>query len=78
MAGAALSELSKPALATISVGAGLYEELLFRLVLIAVVHAIAADVMGLRDRTAKVIAAAAARSASLTASSSPSPSPALP
>lgn len=58
LAGSGLSDLSRPALATISVGAGLYEELLFRLVLIAVVHAIAADVMGLRDTPSKVIAVA--------------------
>lgn len=53
---AALESLSKPALATIAVGAGLYEELLFRLVGIAMVHAIAADVLRIKDGPAKAIA----------------------
>lgn len=53
---AALGELSRPALATISIGAGLYEELLFRLVLIAGVHAVAADLLRIKDGAAKAVA----------------------
>lgn len=53
---APLGALSRPALATIAVGAGLYEELLFRLVGIAMVHAIAADVLRIKDGPAKAIA----------------------
>lgn len=53
---ATLGALSKPALATIAFGAGLYEELLFRLVGIAVIHAIAADVLRIKDGPAKAIA----------------------
>lgn len=55
-ADSALGSLSKPALATIAVGAGLYEELLFRLVGIAVIHAIAADLLRIKDGPAKAIA----------------------
>lgn len=41
--------LSTPARLTIAVGAGLYEELLFRLVGIALVHLLAVDVLGLKS-----------------------------
>lgn len=41
---------------TLSVGAGLYEELVFRLVLITAVHALLADVFRLNKGTAAVIA----------------------
>lgn len=41
---------------TLSVGAGLYEELVFRLVLISAVHALLADVFRLHKGTAAVIA----------------------
>lgn len=55
---AAQSIYELPALtrATISIGAGVYEELLFRLVGIALVHAIAADLLRVRDGPAKVVA----------------------
>jgi hypothetical protein len=52
----ALSALSKPALATIAVGAGLYEELLFRLVAIALIHAVAADLLRIKDGPSRAIA----------------------
>ncbi|MBL8746851.1 MAG: CPBP family intramembrane metalloprotease, partial [Phycisphaerae bacterium] len=52
----ALGSLSTPARATIAVGAGLYEELLFRLVGIALVHAVAADLLRIKDGPAKAIA----------------------
>lgn len=55
-----LSALSTPARATISLGAGIYEELLFRLVAIALFHTIAADLLRIRDGAAKVIAVFAA------------------
>lgn len=47
--------MSMPARLTISIGAGLYEELLFRLAGIAVVHAIAADIAKLRPSTSAVV-----------------------
>lgn len=53
---ATLASLSIGARATIAVGAGLYEELLFRLVAIAAVHAIAADLLKIRDAVAKTAA----------------------
>jgi len=56
MAATDLQQLSKPARATIAIGAGLYEELLFRLVAIALVHTIAADLLKIKDAPAKVIA----------------------
>lgn len=37
-------------------GAGLYEEMLFRLVLITIIHFIVTDALGFKDRTGKVIA----------------------
>jgi hypothetical protein len=40
----------------ISVGAGLYEELLFRMLLIAVVHTLLVDLAGCRDLTGRVAA----------------------
>lgn len=52
----ALQELPRSALAVISIGAGLYEELLFRLVAIAAVHAVAADILRISDASSKVIA----------------------
>lgn len=51
-----LATMSMGARATISVGAGLYEELLFRLVGIALLHAVAADLLRIRDGAARVIA----------------------
>ena len=41
---------------TLAVGAGLYEEMLFRLVGIAAIHMIAADLFGVKDGPSKVIA----------------------
>lgn len=55
----AVLPLSRGALATISVGAGLYEELLFRMVGIALVHVLMADLLGMRDTAAKVVAVVA-------------------
>ncbi len=37
-------------------GAGLYEEMLFRLVLITILHFIVTDVLGFRDKTGRVVA----------------------
>lgn len=54
----ALTAMSMPARLTISIGAGLYEELLFRLAGIAIVHAIAADIAKLKPSTSAVAAVA--------------------
>ncbi len=43
---------------TLSIGAGLYEELLFRLILITVLHIALADVMGMKSDMASVLAVA--------------------
>lgn len=43
---------------TLSIGAGLYEELLFRLVLITVLHIALSDVMGMKGAMASVLAVA--------------------
>ncbi len=48
--------MTTPARLTISIGAGLYEELLFRLAGIAVVHAIAADIAKLKPSTSATAA----------------------
>ncbi len=45
---AGLEQLSVPARLTLSIGAGLYEEMLFRMVGIALVHAALVDVVGVR------------------------------
>ncbi len=58
MAGTDLTGLSRAALVTISFGAALYEELLFRLVLIAAVHLLAADLLRMKDTPAKILAVA--------------------
>jgi membrane protease YdiL (CAAX protease family) len=42
--------------ATIAVGAGLYEELLFRMLMIAGVHLVAADLLGMKDKWARLLA----------------------
>jgi hypothetical protein len=52
----ALAEMSAGAKATVSIGAGLYEEMLFRLVAIALVHAVAADALRIKDGPAKAVA----------------------
>lgn len=51
-----LHELSLPGRAAISIGAGLYEELVFRMVLIALVHLIAADLLRVKDYPARALA----------------------
>lgn len=54
--GAPLAEMSWQARLTISIGAGLYEEMLFRLILIAALHALFADLLGVRHGAAATIA----------------------
>ncbi|MCW5764975.1 MAG: CPBP family intramembrane metalloprotease [Phycisphaeraceae bacterium] len=54
--GVELMELSWPARATISLGAGLYEELLFRLVAIALLHFAMRDVLRLHETACRWIA----------------------
>lgn len=51
-----LETLAAPARATIAIGAGLYEELLFRMVAIALVHLVACDLLKMRDFAGRVIA----------------------
>lgn len=51
-----LTELSWQARLTLSAGAGVYEELLFRLVLISAVHFVIVDLMQGTDRVGKTIA----------------------
>lgn len=58
--GGSLDDLSLAARATIAIGAGLYEELLFRLVLIAMVHLLLADVLGVPERWSDTLAVVAA------------------
>lgn len=53
-----LSELGWQARATISIGAGLYEELLFRLVGLALLHFVLSDLAGMRDGLARALALA--------------------
>jgi hypothetical protein len=55
-AGDPLAALSAPARATIAIGAGLYEELLFRLVAIALIHLVACDLLRVRDGAGRIIA----------------------
>ncbi|MBL8763761.1 MAG: CPBP family intramembrane metalloprotease [Phycisphaerae bacterium] len=50
--------LSWPARATLALGAGLYEELLFRMIGLALVHLILADVLGTPERWARVLSVA--------------------
>lgn len=51
-----LSNLSWQARATISLGAGLYEELVFRLVAIALLHFAARDVLQLSEKVSRIVA----------------------
>lgn len=51
-----VAQLSWPARATISLGAGLYEELLFRMIGIVAIHFIAADLIGVPEKHATWIA----------------------
>lgn len=55
-AGGGLLTLPPAARLTIAIGAGLYEELLFRLVAIAGIHAVAVDIAGLKPRLGGAIA----------------------
>ena len=58
-----LQNLSEGARLTISVGAGLYEELLFRMILIAAIHTLLVDIMRLPNWIGGVIAVVAAAAA---------------
>ncbi len=51
-----LAAMSFPARATIAIGAGVYEELLFRMVGIALAHFIAADLIGMGEKKAAAVA----------------------
>jgi len=62
-AGAGVEEWSWQARLTIAVGAGLYEELLFRVALIALVHFLAKDVLGLGETPAMAVALVASTAA---------------
>jgi membrane protease YdiL (CAAX protease family) len=53
---AEVASLSLPGRAAISIGAGLYEELLFRMVAIALVHLVAADLLRMKEFPARVVA----------------------
>lgn len=55
-AGTDLHTLSTGARVAISLGAGLYEELLFRLIAIALLHAIVKDLLGQSESIARVVA----------------------
>ncbi len=55
-AAAALLDKSIPARATIAIGAGIYEELLFRLVGVALLHLVAKDILRAREGVARVVA----------------------
>jgi len=50
------SGMSWPQRVTIAIGAGLYEELLFRMVLIALVHMVAHDLLRIRDYPSRIVA----------------------
>ncbi len=53
---AALHSLSTPARLTIAIGAGLYEELVFRVIAIALVHLLLVDVLGVEKKAGAVLA----------------------
>ena len=55
-AASGLAELPWQARATIALGAGLYEELLFRMILIEALHLIAADLLRLKEWAARALA----------------------
>jgi len=57
-ADAQIQGLSLPGRAAISGGAGLYEELVFRLLAIAAIHFITADVLGMKELRARIAAVA--------------------
>ncbi|MFG0330236.1 MAG: CPBP family intramembrane glutamic endopeptidase [Phycisphaerales bacterium] len=50
-----ITELSWQARVTLSVGAGLYEELVFRMALMAAVHALLVDLLGISNRRGAVV-----------------------
>jgi len=54
--GTGIASWPVPARLTIAVGAGLYEELLFRMVLIAIVHSLAVDLVGLSQKAGNIAA----------------------
>ncbi|MBI1189615.1 MAG: CPBP family intramembrane metalloprotease [Tepidisphaera sp.] len=54
---AALAELSWQARLTVSIGAGIYEELLFRLILIGLVHFVVVDLMKFHSNAGYVVGA---------------------
>ena len=54
--GGPLSARSLPARLTIAVGAGIYEELLFRMLGIALLHFVACDLLRMRNRAGAVVA----------------------
>lgn len=56
VAAGGLEAMSVAERATIAVGAGLYEELLFRMLAIAGVHIVASDLMGMKDKWARLVA----------------------
>lgn len=51
-----LHSLSTPARLTIAIGAGLYEELVFRVIAIALVHLLLVDVLGVEKKAGAVVA----------------------
>lgn len=53
---ARIHELSIPARLTIAIGAGLYEELVFRVVAIALIHLLLVDVLGAGKRAGAIVA----------------------
>jgi hypothetical protein len=55
-AGGDLMALSWQARLTISIGAGLYEELLFRMIVIAAVHLVLVDLAGVREMIGRAVA----------------------
>ncbi|MEC9372352.1 MAG: CPBP family glutamic-type intramembrane protease [Planctomycetota bacterium] len=58
-----ITDLSWPARATLAVGAGLYEELLFRFVAITAIHFVAVDLLTMKDHVGKVVAVVLAAAA---------------
>ncbi|TVQ32746.1 MAG: CPBP family intramembrane metalloprotease [Phycisphaeraceae bacterium] len=53
--GATLAEMPWQARATIALGAGLYEELLFRMVGIALIHVLLVDLLGVKQKTGTAV-----------------------
>lgn len=59
----AVDALGLGARATIAVGAGLYEEMVFRLLAIALVHGLVHDVIGFSDKVGRIVAVIASAAA---------------